>query len=365
MKNICFQNTTGFWGGGEKLHLEYAIQFRDRGYRVFLICKKEGQLHQEAVKHGLLFFNLSTGNLSFLNPFKIFRLFRFLKKERIDTLIFSSSPDLKTGGIAAKLARVEKILYLRGLAVPVKDTWLNRFLYTNVLTHIVVNSEETKKTILKNLSGTISAGFVKVIYHGIDLKVYDQSPKASLYQKADGIILGNAGRLTEQKGQIHLVEVARKLKQDGISFKMYIAGTGELNEKLIERIRKFDLQNEVILSGFIRDMNSFMHSIDIFLLSSVWEGFGYVIVEAMAAKKPVVAFDISSNHEIIENNETGFLVSYPDVEQFTHKTAELIRDDSLRKTMGEKGRKRVEALFQLGDRISEFEQYLLTREKEI
>ena len=365
MKNVCFFNTVKFWGGGEKLHLEYALKFREINYRVFLATSKDSPLHRKGKETGLLIYNIHAGNLSFLNPFKYYRLFRFYKREKIDTVIFSSSQDLKLGALSAKIAGVRSIVYLRGLAAPVKNSFLNRILFRNILTQIVANSEETKRTILQNLGKSIDADKVKVIYHGIDLTIYDRKIRpVSLMPglrpaNRPGITLGNAGRLTSQKGQQYLIETANRLKQKNIRFTLFIAGTGEMKTTLEKLISQYNLQEEVVLLGFVEDVENFMNSIDIFVLTSLWEGFGYVIVEAMAACKPVVAFNLSSNPEIIINNETGFLIDFPDIEMFTRKIELLINDENLRLQFGKKGRETVEKYFQLDDRIAEFEQYLL------
>ena len=372
MKNVCFFNTVKFWGGGEKLHLEYALKFKEIKYQVYLATSKDSPLHLKGKETGLLIYNIYAGNLSFLNPFKYFRLFRFYKREKIDTVIFSSSQDLKLGALSAKIAGVNSIVYLRGLAAPVKNSFLNRVLFRHVLTHIVANSEETKRTIVQNLGKYLDPGKVKVIYHGIDLDVFDRRISTSLLRPgltltpdpADRpcIRLGNAGRLTSQKGQQYLIEIANLLKQKNIRFTLFIAGTGEMKSILEKLIGQYNLQKEVILLGFVEDVENFMNSIDIFVLTSLWEGFGYVIVEAMAAGKPVVAFNLSSNPEIIINNQTGFLVDFPDVEMFSRRIEQLINDETLRLQFGKKGRETVEKLFQLDERIAEFEQYLLSQQ---
>jgi glycosyltransferase involved in cell wall biosynthesis len=363
MKNVCFFNTVKFWGGGEKLHLEYALKFRDLHYRVYLATSKDSPLCQKGKEAGMLIFNIYAGNLSFFNPVKIFRQIRFYKKEKIDTVIFSSSQDLKLSALYAKIAGVRSIVYLRGLAAPVRNTFLNRILFKHLLTHIVANSEATKETILQHLITEINPDKVKVIYHGIDLGQFDGKINPEIpvvYQNRSGVILGNAGRLTSQKGQQHLIEIARKLKQKKIRFTLFIAGTGEMKETLEQLIEKYDLHKEVIMLGFVEDVENFMSALDVFVLTSLWEGFGYVIVEAMAACKPTVAFDISSNPEIISNNETGYLVGHPDLDVFCEKIELLINDKDLRLQFGRNGRERVEKYFQLDDRIAEFEQYLLS-----
>ena len=362
MKNTCFFNSANFWGGGEKLHLEYALEFKKKNYHVFLISNKDAPLSKKAVAHGLEIFSVAVGNLSFLNPLKIFRLIGFYKKNKVDTVIFSASQDLKLGGFSAKLAGVKNIVYLRGLAVPVKNNIINRFIFKSILTHIVANSDETKRTILKNLGPYVEEKNVKTIYHGIEINDTEESDFEildAIKKNARGVVLGNAGRLTQQKGQLNLIEVAKKLKQNNLEFTLFIAGTGEMQIELETLIKKYNLEKDVFLLGFVKDMEKFMNSIDLFLLSSLWEGFGYVLVEAMAKSKPVVAFDISSNPEIVDSETTGFLVSYPDLDMFYEKTKILIENHALRKKMGEAGRERVLNSFELNDRITEFEYYLL------
>lgn len=362
MKNVCFFNSVEFWGGGEKLHLEYALEFKKKGYNVIIASKNNSPLNKKAELSGLEVFGVTINNLSFLNPFKILNLVIFFKRKKIDTVIFSGSHDLKIGCLSAKLAGIKKIVYLRGLAAPIKNSLINRITFKYFLTHIVANSDETKRSILQNIEGYIDESKVKTIYHGIEINNSTLNRNNKLIEitsQSSGVILGNAGRLTKQKGQHHLIEVARKLKEKDIAFTLFIAGTGEMQTELEVLIQQYELQKEVILLGFVKDMVGFMNSIDIFLLTSIWEGFGYVIVEAMIKSKPVVAFDISSNPEIIVNNKTGFLVNYPDLEEFELKTELLIKNEALRQEFGKSGNQRVLNQFDISDRITEFENYLL------
>lgn len=363
MKHICFFNSITFWGGGEKLHLENALAFRSKNYQVTVASNKCSPLYCKATAAGFSTFTVSVHNLSFLNPFKILRLVLFYRKQGIDTVVFSASQDLKLGSIAAKIAGVKRIVYLRGLALPVKATLTNILIFRSILTHIVLNSQDTKNNTLKHLRKYIDSSKVYVIYHGIDLSgenIQKVNKLKLIEEKGHGIILGNAGRLTAQKGQEYLIQVASLLKKRGVDFTLFIAGTGELEQRLNSLIDEYNLRKDVILTGFVDDMDGFMNAIDIFLFTSIWEGFGYVIVEAMVKSKPVVAFDITSNPEIITADKTGFLVAYPDLEQFAERIIQLINDPLLRKSMGQAGKQSVFERFNLIDRISEFEKTLIT-----
>ncbi len=362
--NVAFVNTKNFWGGGEKLHFEYAEKFQELGHNVFMVTAKNSPLYNRCKEADITTFDIRLGNLSFLNPLKYFRLHQFYKKEKIEAIIISNSPDLKTSGIAAKFSVVSKVVYLRGLAVPIKKNILNSYLFNKVITHLVPNSYETKKTTLSNFDIKRLEKKTKVIYHGIDIKEFEHKTRLSTIPRNEGeVILGNAGRLTPQKGHKDLIEIAEILKRKNLKFKLYIAGTGPLKEELETLAKEKGVQNEVIFLGFVEDMIGFMHSIDISVLSSIWEGFGYVIVEAMAAQKPVVAYNLSSNPEIIENNKTGYLVEYPKNEEFANKVFQLATNPDLLKEIGSAGRQSVIDRFLIEDRTKEFEQYVLKNNK--
>ncbi len=359
MKNICFLNSIKFWGGGEKLHLENAIEFNKKQYTVTVAANPESVLWEKSSAHNLMLSPITVSNFSFLNPFKLLKFASFLKKNNIDTIVFSSSQDLKFGAISAKLAGVKQVVYLRGLATPIKANIINKFIFKSCLTHIIASSNETKRQILTHLKQHIPNDKVHTIYHGIELDEDRTKKLDSITQRAKGVVLGNAGRLIEQKRQVDLIQIAKKLAERNIDFTLFIAGEGELRKLLEAEIKQNSLQEKVILLNFVDDMSAFMSSIDIFLQTSESEGFGFVLVEAMMKSKPVLAYNISSNPELIENNVNGYLIDYPDIDMFADKLATLISSPELRETLGNAGLERMKQKFVLKDRINEFEAYLL------
>lgn len=361
MKKICFFNSSNFWGGGEKLHLENAKAFHNKGYNVTIAAHRGSELWNRAKNEGFETFAVQVGSISFLNIFKLLQIKSYFQKEGIDTVIFTTSQDLKTASIAAHRAKCKKVVYLRGLATPIKSSIINRFCMNTACTHLIANSQETKRTMLQHLGKHIATDKIAVIYHGIDEKLLnvDGPLLPEIEGKANGIILGNAGRLTEQKGQKNLIQLAINLKAKGIEFTLFIAGTGELYDELLSLIRENNLFNEVILLGFVSDMEAFMSGIDIFVLTSSWEGFGFVIVEAMAKGKPVIAYDITSNPEIVSDGKTGLLAKHSDVHDLTAQTMKLVTNSALRSEMGEAAKQRVKDHFLIDQRITELEVYLL------
>ena len=129
-------------------------------------------------------------------------------------------------------------------------------------------------------------------------------------------------------------------------------------DKLKAEVKRQNLENSVELEGFVSDIKSFMTGIDIFVLSSLWEGFGYVLVEAHACKKPVVAFNVSSNPEIVIPNENGLLVPVNDTGVFADAVIELIKSPELREKLGHNGRSQVENNFDINVRTEQLVEFL-------
>jgi len=356
---VFFVNTTKMWGGGEKWHLEIACAIRDKKFEVAIMALHGSDIFKRCDSSGIRKIPISVSNLSFLNPFRIRSLIRLLKKENPDVLILNYSSDIKTVGVAAKYAGIRNIVYRRGSAIPIRNTLMNRFLYKNVITCIIANSKETRRTILQNNKNLFPFDKINVIYNGIDLKQFDMMPGVELYKRKENeVIIGNVGRLVFQKGQKYLIEMAVILQKKNIDFKILIAGEGPLESSLKQMAIEAGIENRMIFLGFTNNIRAFMENIDIFVLTSLWEGFGYVLVEAMACKKPVVAFNVSSNPEIIAHDKTGFLIDNQDITAFTQKVESLTIDPILRESFGQAGRRRVEAIFDMTRTVNNVEQFL-------
>ena len=359
---ICFFNSLKTWGGGEKWHFDLSTGLSGKGFDVLAFAHPKSELIHKLSDASLDNYPVTVSNLSFLNPFKVYRLRKIFKREKVKTLVMNLSSDLKIAGIAAKLAGVDNIIYKRANAIPVRNTFLNRFLFSKIITRMIANSEETKRSVLANNPNLIEPSKIQVIYPGIELNYHKDPAMDPIYIKQDGeIVLGNAGRLSEEKGHIYLIQLAEILKERGIKFRILIAGAGKLKTWLKKQARQRNVQDEVLFLGFVNNVEQFYSDIDIFLLTSMWEGFGYVMVEAMAEKKPVVAFDIKSSAEVVDNGSSGYLVPRGDVEAMADRVIELAENKKLREEFGIKGYERVENLFTIDNTIEEVKEFLKTR----
>lgn len=337
-KNICFVNSIIPWGGGEKWHFENALLLSEKEYNISFITHPKSVLHEKlSLQKEINLFGIKISKWSIFNPVKIFKIYKFLKENNIETVLLNFPNDLKIMSITAKLAKVKNIIYRRGSDIPIKNSLTNRLLFKYSVTHMIANSIATSKSINVNSKDKdlFPKEKIKIIYNYINFNFENNSNE--LYKKDDfeELVLGNVGRIDKQKYQEFLVYVSENLKSRGIKHKIIIAGTGKLEKKLKQLIDEKKLNEQFLFSGFLKDVSKLYNVIDIFVLPSIWEGFGYVIAEASAHKKPTIAFDISSMPELIKDGNTGFLVPLNDLTLFCDKIEYFYKNRNQVETFGE------------------------------
>ena len=358
-KHICLFNSCKTWGGGEKWYMDVAINLKSRGYDIFLCTNNPSELYNKIALSNISVFPITIRNLSFLNPIKILKLIFLFRNLKIETIILGLSSDVKCAGIAARLAGVKEIIYRRGLASPIKNTWLNQFLFKYVVTKVITNSNEVKKRFLEKNPNLISTSKIHTIYNGIDINLYERHMGKNGFHKLEScIILGNSGRLIEEKGQKYLIELAQKLMQYSSNFTIQIAGKGKLRQTLQAYAKKLGVEKFIEFLDFIDDTDTFYRKIDIFVFPSLSEGFSNALLEAMAAGKPVVAFDVSSMPEIIENGITGYLVPFGDIEAMSYKVIYLMEHPEIGYKMGSIAKQKVTTQFDLNKNLYQLEAIL-------
>ena len=169
---------------------------------------------------------------------------------------------------------------------------------------------------------------VLLVNNGINICKYRFSPEIREQYRSDlglrdEIALFNVGRLAKVKNQIRLIEIAELLASSGVSFRLFIAGDGELRKELYDVIKEKSLECFVSLLGHRDDISSLCQAMDVFILPSLNEGFGMVLAEAQASGLPCVA----SSTVPIETNVAG-LVRYLSLDDSDEVWASAIIDSS-------------------------------------
>lgn len=335
---IAFFNSIATWGGGEKWHYDASVSFANAGHDVYFFGAPQGIIANKLKDNkDVKFIPIQLSNTSFLNPIKLLKLKKTFKNLKLNVLVINHPGDLKIAAHAAHLAKIPHIMYRRGSAIPIKDRLLNRHIFKNWVTDILANSKATKNTITELNPDLFPIDKIKVIYNPIDITEFLERPFTSAIPISNDVLtIGSLGRLAPQKNQFFLIDLSKKLKEQQIPHKIYIGGIGSLQEELLAYSKENNTEDTVVFLGFLDNVKNLLMEIDIFVLPSLWEGFGYVLAEASLCKKPIIAFNCSSNPELVLDNETGYLIPENDIDAAVDKI-KILQNPTLRSKLGEQG----------------------------
>jgi len=173
-------------------------------------------------------------------------------------------------------------------------------------------------------------------------------------------LVANVGRLAPQKGQRHLIAAMPMLLERVPHARAIIAGGGDLEDYLRDLATEIGVAEHVHVLGPRKDVPALMHAIDVFVMPSIWEGFGLVLLEAMAAARPIVASRVATIPEVVADGETGLLVPAGDPLALASALADLAEQPDLAARYGEAGRERLRRQFSVEKMVGDTE--LLYRE---
>ena len=356
--NIVFVNSSKSWGGTENWTVKMAVLFQKRGHCVLFIGSSEVIL-TKAQKAGL-----STRKIIMKNDGDIWALYQFyrtFRDLRTNVLITTKWREFLLASLAGKLAGVPVIVMCLGLRVDPKDDLKRRVIFRTV-NRVIVNAMPIKQALAAK--PWIDGRKIDVIYNGVDLEYFSpDSWNGSLREEIgvgrDTPLIGTIGALTPQKGHRFLIDTIPLIKKEVPQAKFIIVGEGFLRPNIEKQIRESDLQENVVLTGFRTDIPAVLKSIDFLVLSSDNEGMAWVILEAMAMKKAVVATDICGTDEAVIDGKTGLVVDFGDREGLAQAILTLIKNKKLRDDMGEKGWKLARQKFSHENMFLETESLLM------
>ena len=214
------------------------------------------------------------------------------------------------------------------------------------------------------LHGRVAREKIKRIYYGLDPEVFlsgggsDREPAKELGLDPGVPVLTMVARFAPQKDHETLLKAARRMKDEGRSFRLLLVGDDPFgsNRKKAEAVsRALGLEDQVTFTGIRDDVPDILSLTDVFVMPSLWEGLGLVFLEAMAYSLPVVSNRVSAVPEIVEHGETGFLVPAGDAEALAAALSGLLDDPERAASMGKLGRARLELLFGTDRMVEETE----------
>lgn len=197
----------------------------------------------------------------------------------------------------------------------------------------------------------VPAGRVLVIRNAVRAEAFDHPDPGyrrillDFFPSPPKRIVGAAGRLSPEKGFDQLVRAAEIVGQEDREIGFILFGDGPLRHMLAREITRRGLEGRFILGGFRTDLNQLLPHFDLFTLPSYTEGLPVVVLEAFAARVPVVATAVGGTPEVVEDGASGFLVPSGEPALLARRIGDALRDEAERAAMGQRGRRRVEESF--------------------
>lgn len=348
-------------GGAQENTLASVIGHRRRGaYDADLLVGptygSEGTLEPEAAAAGVDLVRvpmLLRETNPVADPIALADLVRRFRRGRYDVVHTHSSKAGILGRLAARIARVPHVVHTAhgwgfhpGQRPAVRRTYERVERAAADLAHalVVVTPRDRDKALELRIGRPER---YEVIRSGIDVDRFatptrhrDQV-RDELGIPRDAVVVGSVMRLSPQKAPDILVDAVAPLCRRDPGLRLLIVGDGPLRAELEARIRRHGIESAVVLPGLRRDVPELLAAMDVFALSSRWEGLPRVLPQAMAASLPVVATAVDGSAEAVIEGENGHLVPTGDADALSAALGRMVADGELRRRMGAAGRARV------------------------
>jgi glycosyltransferase involved in cell wall biosynthesis len=364
--------------GGEQKQLAKILTYIDRKHFQPIVCciRKFGYVEPTIQKLASKFICLQMVNRYNL-PGEVWKLRRVVKENDIGLIVTGIFGSEFSPLLTAMITRVPAVVFLtttydlkaRSAAESGSLVlyWKSRVFYMvhAVLARLVnvryiAYSETIKESAVKNLR--LPPKSISIIPLGQDPNKFDAGSLppdtiTGLKEKLGLIgaypILLNVARLSAVKGQKDLLEAMPEVLKHLPNARLLIAGDGtsEFTQELVNVRDKLGLQGHAQLLGHRDDIAALLHICDMFVLSSYYEGLPGSVIEAMAAAKPVVAFDIPSVRELIKDGNTGILVGERNTGQLAKSIVHLAEHPDTARQMGKRAQQIVLQKFDIRQNV--------------
>jgi glycosyltransferase involved in cell wall biosynthesis len=347
-------DTARTWRGGQNQALLTVRGLRARGDRAALVVHPDGELRRRATAAGLDPVPLvPRGELDPAAAWRFARLVRDLRPEVVHAhdphALAMAALARPFAGRAAPFALVAA----RRVDFHLKHNAFSRWKYRQV--DAILSASDAIRQIV--IDDGFAADRIVTVHEGIDVERVAGAARVDLHGELSlppGVpIVGNVAALVPHKGQRYLVEAVPLVLRALPDARFIIVGEGELRASLERQIRDLGVAERVFLTGFRRDVPGLLKAFDLFVLCSTTEGLGTSVLDAMACGRAVVGTHAGGIPESVVDGETGLLVPTHDGAALADAIVGLLRDDALRRRMGEAGRARVEKKFSVERMVEE------------
>ena len=351
-------DTARTWRGGQNQVLLTVNGLRAIGQRAALVAHPDGELRRRAAE-GLELIPIAPRTEMDLSA--AWRLSRVVKRLAPDVIhahdphgVAMASLALSLGASSTKRdGRAPALVASRRVDFHLKGNSFSRWKYRQV--DCFIAASEAIRTML--VADGVDADRTVTVHEGIDIEHVAAAEPVNVHEAFwlphHAPVVGNVAALVPHKGQRHLVEAAHLVVREVPDARFIILGEGELREPLERQVREYRLEKHVLLPGFRTDVLGCIKGFDLFAMSSVTEGLGTSLLDAMACSRAIVATRTGGIPEIVEDGLNGVLVPPRDHAAMARAIVGLLKDEGERRRMGEAGFARVQARFTVERMVAE------------
>jgi len=335
----------------------------DRSFRPIVCCTyMPGPIGERLIERGItVYHSLATNKLDFRI---VSRLVKIIKKEKIAVIydVMSDNNTLFYGLLASKLTGIPYVNAVHNARTQSAAVVLLRRLCMKYSDHVIALSEGHREFITRYYG--VHADKIRIVPNGVDIGRFQLGMSNMLYRAKlnlplDKPIVVIIATLRPLKAHKVFLQAAQKVLVEFPETQFLVVGDGPERNGLELYAAQLGIQASAHFLGQRTDIPEILSCIDVSVLSSSQEAFPITILESMAASKPVVATDVGLLDELVQHEETGFLVQPGDTEGLAESINKLIMNPTLSSKMGAAGRRRVENRFSMQNTISALESVIL------
>jgi L-malate glycosyltransferase len=349
-------DTARTWRGGQNQVLLTVNGLRSIGERAALVAHPDGELRRRAAE-GLELIPMAPRTEMDLTA--AWRFSRVIKRLAPDVIHAHDPHGVAMSSLALSLGsstmqgRPPALVASRRVDFHFKGNSFSRWKYRQVAAFIAA-SEAIRQMLVAD---GVPADRTVTVHEGIDVDHVVAAPPVNVHEAFwlphQAPVVGNVAALVPHKGQRYLVDAAHLVVQELPDVRFIILGEGELREHLEKQVREHHLEKHVLLPGFRADVLGCIKGFDLFVMSSVTEGLGTSLLDAMACRRPIVATRAGGIPEIVEEGINGQLVPPRDAASLAAAIVRALKDEGLRRRMGDAGFARVRERFTVDRMVSE------------
>lgn len=331
-KNIMYFTRTMGLGGTEKVILQLCKNFNAE-FNKIIVCSSGGVHESELKKLGIKHYKID--DIENKNPISMLKTLKFIckivKSEKIDIIHTHHRMAAFYTSILRKLIKFKFIHTSHNTFSDKK--FFSRLSLKN--SNIIAVGEKVKE----NLCGFygLDSDKVTVIYNGIekDNNEIVELPQIKKYRERGYFIIGNIGRLSEQKGMEYYIKAIPQVLKENNKFMFFIVGEGEDKDKLKNLVDELKINENIIFLGYRDDVTNVIKQFDLIVLTSLWEGLPLTPIEAFSLGKTVIGTDVDGTGEIINHMKNGILIKPKNVNEIAENILTLYKDRELKKYLEE------------------------------